>query len=346
MGFLNREHSNIDPFNAGEPVMPWDDPQTSQGEQENPIFTTESADASGDCGYHAPTKEQDGYEPVMHEAEHDQAFAAEPKRKRAGKSKSESKRVRTKRVVVTTSASTPGKGKVGPKKLILGLVIGAVALSVLLSAIGAAVDIVEDVVSDIFDSDSTSYSSSYSASSSATYDEEDEQELTKQAQAKLDAALEDTASMDARYRKVLNERLKISLGLTADEAGLDTDAFCTWMRERSTMEISSVFCYDEGTVYLGSSYPALYKLNDVFGDKAFKYLNKQGIDPYSSTGERKLTDEQKEHVNKLFLEGLEKLTQTTSGSARVEADKGGDAWEIDDDDFAEALDQLLGHYDD
>ena len=340
MGFLNREHSNIDPFNAGEPVMPWDDPQTSQGEQENPIFTTESAGASGDCGYHAPTKEQDGYEPVMHEAEHDQGFVAEPKQKRAGASTP----AKTKRVVVTTSVSKPSKG--GPKKLVLGLVIGAVALSVLLSVIGAAVDIVEDVISDITDSDSTSYTSSYSASSTAKYDDEDEQELTEQAQAKLDTALEDTASMDARYLKVLNERLKISLGLTADEAGLDTDAFCTWMRERTTMEISSVFCYDDGTVYLGSTYPALYKLNDVFGDKAFEYLNKQGIDPYSTTGKHELTDKQKEHVNELFLKGLDKLTQTTSGSARVEFDKEGDTWEIDNDDFAEALDELLGHYDD
>lgn len=340
MGFLNREHSNVDPFNAGEPVMPWDDPQTSQGEQENPIFTTESAGASGDRGYHAPTKEQDGYEPVMHEAEHDQGFVAEPKQKRAGASTP----AKTKRVVVTTSVSKPSKG--GPKKLILGLVIGAVALNVLLSVIGAAVDIVEDVILDITDSDSTSYTSSYSASSTAKYDDEDEQKLTEQAQAKLDTALEDTASMDARYLKVLNERLKISLGLTADEAGLDTDAFCTWMRERTTMEISSVFCYDDGTVYLGSTYPALYKLNDVFGDKAFEYLNKQGIDPYSTTGKHELTDKQKEHVNELFLKGLDKLTQTTSGSARVEFDKEGDTWEIDNDDFAEALDELLGHYDD
>lgn len=340
MGFLNREHSNVDPFNAGEPVMPWDDPQTSQGEQENPIFTTESAGASGDCGYHAPTKEQDGYEPVMHEAEHDQGFVAEPKQKRAGASTP----AKTKRVVVTTSVSKPSKG--GPKKLVLGLLIGAVALSVLLSVIGAAVDIVEDVISDITDSDSTSHTSSYSASSTAKYDDKDEQELTEQAQAKLDTALEDTASMDARYLKVLNERLKISLGLTADEAGLDTDAFCTWMRERTTMEISSVFCYDDGTVYLGSTYPALYKLNDVFGDKAFEYLNKLGIDPYSTTGKHELTDKQKEHVNELFLKGLDKLTQTTSGSARVEFDKEGDTWEIDNDDFAEALDELLGHYDD
>lgn len=340
MGFLNREHSNVDPFNAGEPIMPWDDPQTTQGEQENPIFTTGPSNGAAVCSYHAPTKQEDDYEPVTHEAEHDQIFAAQPKQKRTTKSRAS----KTRRVMVTTSSPNPAKG--GPKKIIIGIVVGAVALSMIASVIGIAAGIVEEVISDITDNDSTSYSSSYSPTSSAKYSDEDEQELTEQVQAKLDAALEDTASMDARYLKVLDDRLELSLGLNADELGLSTDEFCTWMREHSTMEISSVICYDDASIYLSSTYPALYKLNDVFGDKAYKYLSKQGIDTYSSTGKRQLTDKQKEHVNKLFLEGLNKLTQTTSGSAHLEADKEDAGWEIDDDDFNEALDQLLGYYED
>ncbi len=354
MGFLSREHSNIDPFNAGEPVMPWDDPQTSQGAQENPIFS-EGSRSSKDCSYHAPIKEQDAYEPVEHEAEHDSAlasafasaFSEDDEQVRTFETKTPTNKganKRTTRRVTITSSKGSATPKRGPGKIFARVIAGVIAISVVASVVGIVIETVEDVISDVA-SDSSDYSSKYYSSSSATYSEEDEQELTDLVQQKLDTALADTAGMDARYRKVLDERLKNSLGCAAEDLGLDTDAFCTWMRERSTMEISSVFCFDDASIYLSSTYPALYELNQTFGDKAYKYLSKQDIDTYAPIMPE-LSEKQKQHVNELFTAALAELDQTTTGSSSFEADKEGDAWEIDEDDFDEALDQLLGYYED
>ncbi len=355
MGFLSREHSNIDPFNAGEPVMPWDDPQAQQGEQENPIFN-ENSQGAKECGYHAPIKEQDAYEPVEHDPEHDGAPAGaltsalsandeqtHATEKKARGSEHTNKRASRRVTVATSKGSAASKRR--PPRLVVCIIAGLVAISVLINVAGIVAEIIDSVVFEINNA-SSSYSSSYSANSKATYSYEDEQELNDVVQKKLDSALADTAGMDARYLKVLNDRLEWNLEASAEELGLDTEAFCSWMRENTTMEISSVFCDEDASVYLKSEYPALYRLNEAFGDKAFAYLTKQGIDVYASDGGKQLTDKQKQHVNELFIAALDSLDETTYGSANFEAGKEGGTWEVDEDDFDEVLDQLLGYYED
>lgn len=306
MGFFGHERSNVDPFNAGDPVMPWDEPQAV----EDPGSAVDEPQPQGEKrGYQAPTKQQDDYEPQAREER-----APVENTRRAGKSPN-------------------------PKRLVIGIIVGVTALSLLVGFIGAAVSIVEDLVSDV--TGSASYlddsTDSYDAGPSVVIDEEAEQEIQELAQAKLDAALADTDGMNARYIKVLNQRIESSLGRNADELGLDTETFCTWMDERVSMEITGVYCYEDGTagIYIDSAYPALYRLNDSFTGQASSYLANQD--------DESLSDSQKARINKLFMRALGDIDDTTS-TVRLEATEVDGTWTIDDEDFNTVINQLLGDY--
>ncbi len=324
MGFLDRERSNIDPFNAGDPVMPWDEPQAI----ENSGATADVAPVEDEGGYRAPTKQQDDYEPQAHGE--DAAVAetvANVSRKKASSHEA------------APHTTAPAKRSPNPKRLIIGIIVGMTALSLLVGLIGAAVDFVEEVVSDVtsganpFD-DSTD---SYDSEPDVVIDEESEQEIHDLVQARLDGALADTAGMDARCIKVLNQCIESNLGYGAEELGIDTGAFSTWMQERVSVEISGVYCYEDDTasIYIDSSHPALYQLSDSFTGRVGDYLNGQDA--------AELTDSQKARINKLFTRTLDDLSDTGS-TVRLEAEKEDGTWTIDDDDFNTAVNQLLGDY--
>ena len=324
MGFLDRERSNIDPFNAGDPVMPWDEPQAI--EDIGPAANGTPVEDEG--GYRAPTKQQDDYEPQAREenAAATEVAAGNPRKKAPSRE-------------TAPHAAAPAKRSPNPKRLIIGIVVGMTALSLLVGFIGAAIDIVEDLVSDATSSanpfdDSTD---SYDAGPSVVIDEESEQEIHDLVQAKLDSALADTAGMNVRCIKVLNQCIESSLGYSAEELGLDTDAFSTWMQERISVEISGVYCYEDDTagIYIDSSHPAIYRLTDSFTGRVGDYLNGQSAD--------ELTDNQKARINKLFARTLDDLDDTGS-TVRLEAEKEDGTWQIDDDDFNTAVNQLLGDY--
>lgn len=325
MGFLDRERSNIDPFNAGDPVMPWDEPQAI--EDIGPA-AGEPQLQSDKRGYQAPTKQQDDYEPQAYEED---AVAAGNLRKKVPSHEAAPG--------ATAHTTAPTKRSPNPKRLIIGIVVGMTALSLLVGFIGAAIDIVEDLVSDATSSanpfdDSTD---SYDAGPSVVIDEESEQEIHDLVQAKLDSALADTAGMNVRCIKVLNQCIESSLGYSAEELGLDTDAFSTWMQERISVEISGVYCYEDDTasIYIDSSHPAIYRLTDSFTGRVGDYLNGQSAD--------ELTDNQKARINKLFARTLDDLDDTGS-TVRLEAEKEDGTWQVDDDDFNTAVNQLLGDY--
>lgn len=324
MGFLDRERSNIDPFNAGDPVMPWDEPQAT--EDIEPAANGTPVEDEG--GYRAPTKQQDDYEPQAREenAAATEVAAGNPRKKAPSRE-------------TAPHAAAPAKRSSNPKRLIIGIVVGMTALSLLVGFIGAAIDTVEDLVSDATSSanpfdDSTD---SYDAGPSVVIDEESEQEIHDLVQAKLDSALADTAGMNVRCIKVLNQCIESSLGYSAEELGLDTDAFSTWMQERISVEISGVYCYEDDTasIYIDSSHPAIYRLTDSFTGRVGDYLNGQSAD--------ELTDNQKERINKLFARTLDDLDDTGS-TVRLEAEKEDGTWQVDDDDFNTAVNQLLGDY--
>ena len=328
MGFLDRKRSNIDPFNAGDPVMPWDEPQAI--EDIGPAANGAPVEDEG--GYRAPTKHQDDYEP---QAREENAAASEVA---AGDSRKKAPSRET-APGATAHTTAPAKRSPNPKRLIIGIVVGMTALSLLVGFIGAAIDIVEDLVSDATSSanpfdDSTD---SYDAGPSVVIDEESEQEIHDLVQAKLDSALADTAGMNVRCIKVLNQCIESSLGYSAEELGLDTDAFSTWMQERISVEISGVYCYEDDTasIYIDSSHPAIYRLTDSFTGRVGDYLNGQSAD--------ELTDNQKARINKLFARTLDDLDDTGS-TVRLEAEKEDGTWQIDDDDFNTAVNQLLGDY--
>lgn len=383
MKFQHRDQSNIDPFNAGDPVMPWDDPRarhdsatdceltehsyqaptkakSTRGSSSSRKSSSKTSEKNGSSQQSAPASSPfmsalfgDGG-PVSESGTGSSASSDSAASSSSDSSASNGSSTPTfatsKKVTVsrTKRARRSSAGRLGkPRNRFKLLIIIVLAIIFVPSIIGMGIDLVGDVVSDFFEDDS-SYSSSYSSTSStSTYDEEGEQELTEILQAKLDEATADTEAMDARFIKVLDKRLESNLGYTSSEMGLDTATFCAWMRDRTTFELSGVYCYtDSANIYFDSKYPALYELDNAFGDKAYRYLSKQGIRTYYSDASKKpaLSDAQKSRLNTFFCKALDKTTKQTSGSASISVEPEDGTWDIDDEDFETALLNLLGSY--
>ncbi len=383
MKFQHRDQSNIDPFNAGDPVMPWDDPRgrhdsaadceltehsyqaptkakSTRGSSSSRKSSSKTSEKNGSSQQSAPASSPfmsalfgDGGS-VSESGSGSGASTDSTAGSGSGSNASAdgsaptfatSKKVTVSRTKRTRRNSAGRLGKSGNRFRLLIIIL--LAIIFVPSIIGMGIDLVGEVVSDIFEDDS-SYSSSYSSTSStSTYDEEGEQELTEILQAKLDDATADTEAMDARFIKVLDKHLESNLGYTSSEMGLDTATFCAWMRDRTTFELSGVYCYtDSANIYFDSEYPALYELDNTFGDKAYRYLTKQGIRAYYSDASKKpaLSDAQKSRLNTFFCKALDKTTKQTSSSASISVEPDDGTWEIDDEDFETALLNLLGSY--
>lgn len=383
MKFQHRDQSNVDPFNAGDPVMPWDDPRARHDSATDCELTehsyqaptkakssrnsSSSRKASGRMSGTSSSSQQNvpASSPFMSAlfgdggpiSESGTGSGASPdSAARSGSDSSASadtavptfttsKKVTVSRTKRTRRSSAGRLGK--PRSRFKLAIIILLAIIFIPSIVGIVNELIDDTLSDIFEDDS-SYSSSYSSTSStSTYDEEGERELTEILQAKLDEATADTEAMDARFIKVLDKRLESNLGYTSSEMGLDTAAFCTWMRDRTTFELSGVYCYtDSANIYFDSKYPALYELDNTFGDKAYRYLTRQGIRTYYSDASEKptLSDAQKSRLNTFFCKAMDKTTKQTSSSASISVEPDDGTWEIDDEDFEAALLNLLGSY--
>lgn len=362
-----RNHeSQIDPFNAGEPIMPWDDPSAMHDEE--CVFSDDALSATG--GYQAPAKRSSNYDaPSIDENPARSSSAAKPTAAsghaatdgpvveaeptpatgRASSGSSSGKR-HPKPPVSQRKSAARSRGAAAPaparkRKGRIGCIVAAfLVVCFLLPIVMGIGSCVSDVMEDIFD-DSSSYDYEYSYSSDFDYVAAENacQALLEDRVAAVD---ENDTALVTLLSTDFSTRLKTYLGYTAEELGLDADAYARWLISGFSSDEISAYCYSDGTgtgYITGTAYEE-YSLVSDFYDVLYDYLDEEDLNGnYEDNGQGDpLTDEQKAHVAELLAQVQAGAETTTVYSGSIDLSSSGNVWSVDEDSFVQELAYALG----
>lgn len=268
---MNRRYQQVDPFNAGDPVMPWDE----LGDEFVPLDSggdwTAPHDTSGSAGAQAPSG-TDGYPTASYPTTDDEARPAsqaggspagtkgrtrKPRTSRARTSAAKAPKPRatqgtaptreTMRAQAAQSASAT-KSAGGTRRNVFGRVVGFIALAMLLISM---LDAISGCVAVIFDSAGDSESPSSSRSSFGSSDDkgpdfnainnqlrgQQEQDFTtrlKAIKAGDDAAVK-------RGAQLLDKQFGVYAGgRTLADVGVNSEDLARWMLASMTYDESDI----------------------------------------------------------------------------------------------------------
>lgn len=357
MALFNRRGNDTDPFNAGEPIMPWDDP-TSTHDIDECVFGGEA--------YRPPAKPTDDYAPSAKRPNRSEQTATEDNRDRTKKAKKTGRKniVRQNKTSAKATAShtTDSMAEnlqqidhIGHKvhrgrRALIAIAAFIVAINLIGGFLASCTSLIVSIASDALDDVDTHVSRTYSNDQDDDYgdmvDDTNRESQSKNAvEDYANELLSDTEELDAAYSERLNERLKFDLGYTADELGINAQDYCEWARERTQFAIGNAYTYEKATfVYFDTEYPYLSELSEAFCDDAESYLDEEGLDgSYADDNHGDpLNDRQKEHMQKLFSEALSKMDETFGGSGCILLTEKDGEWVFDDDAFRQELYRTIG----
>lgn len=360
------DESQVDPFNAGEPELPADEPERLD---EPP----ETSDARPDYAPHAdpggsPHKSDDNYQaPTTRERAYDAPSTDEPRRSRRTRAE-KAHPTRTTRPARSASLTSEDAHPLGPEwqraadearrraGRARGRRLGCmVALIVALSLFGSIGGLVASYVpsarraiSDGIDTVLEGDPSEDPAPDDGPAWSGDEQDLAaeKALEERLDVLLANPSSgeLHDRVASHLSGWLLQREGYTAEELGIDVNACATWLVSSASYEISSVYTYDDGT---GSAY------FDMTALPAHDLLSTSEITPYlldhnlyyigSEDEPGTLTDAQRAEVAALWDEAAEGVEPRDS-FLHVELTLEDGAWIVDEASLWSALESGFGIY--
>lgn len=365
--FWNREEQ-VDPFNAGEPVLPWDDPSTAhETEGENCAF-------SDDEPYDGPTKERDHYDAPSsrNAAKASKRSKAKSGRKRKASGSAPVDNLQelfgevldtmTEGESSTDAGSSPYEvemptaksraaaraekaGKTGKKKKSVALttikwIFFAIILTNLIPVFIGVVDI---LIEDIFGPDIESeYSYDGPEEPDFSDDAAEEQACRDTLGAAFNQALMSEGLAHPMLVQSLNESLLSSIGYTPEELGIDPNTYASWFLSNMTFNVSSVYVYDDGTAsaYFDAWGPKDYLVQSEAYDSIWDYLYDEGL--LNSDEMVSLTPEQQAAVQEIFDQVLNVSVTDNDSFLSVELEKVDGTWTIDEEEFAEELAQALG----
>lgn len=161
------------------------------------------------------------------------------------------------------------------------------------------------------------------------------------------ARLNEVSSADGPERErivaFLNTYFSDSLGYTAEELGIDADAFAVWALQNFSYEIESCYVHtdeDTAAVYFNVWCPSASTIAYTADEDIFDRLY-QEIDFFAEVPEP-LTDAQKDQVRALFAEALDDSWQDDPGFSCIDFVFEDGEWKADEDSFAGEMDLVLG----
>lgn len=161
------------------------------------------------------------------------------------------------------------------------------------------------------------------------------------------ARLNEVSSADGPERErivaFLNTYFSDSLGYTAEELGIDADAFAVWALQNFSYEIESCYVHtdeDTAAVYFNVWCPSASTIAYTADEDIFDRLY-QEIDFFAEVPEP-LTDSQKDQVRALFAEALDDSWQDDPGFSCIDFVFEDGEWKADEDSFAGEMDLVLG----
>ena len=325
---------DIDPFNAGDPIMPLDDVVPTRDERVGPASRAERPEEAK-----AQNPQVVPATATKVRAEAKTAFKAKSK-KRATDGRHVSHRAEPEPESVSDDDSGTEK-TTGHRWGINGYDIVAVCGSAALaSLIGANVPLIEATA----ESDGGTKKDD---AAKARDDAKDEDEaVSKAARARLDNLFDDPTTSDL-IKQGLDRQLMTNFGYTANELGIDATAYEKWFLGTIDCRLNCAQAYGDGTGFAAFDVtsPDIYRIFNDFYTKTSDYvLSNRLYGTYGPDGVAvALTDEQKAQMSAYFNEALSKAAVRDDGYLSAWLSKGNDGtWMVDDTSLRETLTYLVG----
>lgn len=308
----SRSHDDqqVDPFNAGEPILPWDDPEA---------LHDDGCDLSESGAYAAEEKPQDDYR------------ASEQTKPRH-------------RYEATQTGEAVKSTQHGRRKGLRSCILVIVAIAAITQAFSGMSSCVASIFLDELDTDSSD-DYSYDSSSSDEQVAEDEQAATDAVTSRLDELANDPSAIDLAKRG-LDDKLKSYVGYSAEQLGIDSQAYADWFFSNVSYQVESAYVYDDtGSVTLTIGSPLTYRIASDFYDRASDYLLENELFGSFANGTDVAppTEDQQNHLRAYFADTLANVEIQSDGYMNVSVSKQADGtWTLDEQDYQSEIDYLLG----
>lgn len=328
---MKRRDSQIDPFNAGEPELPWEMPDADGSHDDSECELP-------DRGYVSPVKAPDGYDAPDTDAPESSDAAPKPARARRPR-----RQEPTSRRQPAAAASPKRRRGCGCLTLILIVVAINVLLPVLAFIPQCTGVMLEDDAMEITWDATDSYEDEERAA--------DEDEIETLAEETLDAVVAPDSPARSLIASNFEEDFRQNLGYSVQDLGVDTDDYVEWALTDFDYDITDVFAFDSseswgdayGSVYFDATTVDVFAFNDSFYNAAHGFLaqnNLAGIDVVAPN------DAQRAAFQALFSEQLDafRTSTTTSETANLEFDSTSDGWVLADGAYDGAMQYLFKLY--
>lgn len=285
MARRKQHDAQVDPFTAGEPTLPWDEPGVFDGLFDNIEPEVCTLDGSP---YDGPTKTRDDYEAPSADdtADHSQREQS-PSPSEARKRK---RQMQTERTAARRAAKAAPKDKRGPSPL--GKTVRAIAIFVVLANVlpalfysigGLFSDLTSETNSpELIEPEAPSYDG-HDPSPGIDMDslDDDERTCVQICEAYLQAIASEQSPERTAVIDGLNQSMMETTGYTCEELGIDANAHADWALSNFSYRIDSCYAHtDEGTasLYLYTWGPDLLDMRATLRQSVYSYMSELDTD--------------------------------------------------------------------
>lgn len=306
-----KEHdAQVDPFTAGEPTLPWDEPGVFDGLFDGIEPETCILDGSP---YDGPTKTRDDYEaPSADDTADDSRREQSPSPSEARERK---RQMQAERIAARRAAKAAPKDKRGPSPL--GKTVRAIAIFVVLANVlpalfysigGLFSDLTSETNSpELIEPEVPSYDG-HDPSPGIDMDslDDDERTCVQICEAYLQAIASEQSPERTAVIDGLNQSMMETTGYTCEELGIDANAYADWALSNFSYRIDSCYAHtDEGTasLYLYTWGPDLLDMRATLRQSVYSYMSE--LDTDEAGAKRPLAENEQAHIRGLLAEAIE-----------------------------------------
>lgn len=331
---MSRHDSHIDPFNAGEPELPWETPD------EVPADQLDTGPQSVD-GYQSPVKQPDAYD-APDKSESSAKTRTRPAKRRPQKP-------------WTNQSPRPEEPRSPRKKRGCGcgtVILIFLIIDLVFFGIGSIPMCTSGALSELMGDDApVAWDSEFLSTDAADPDDPTDDEVAVEEQAR--ALLETIAAPDSRARTLIMEdfaqMFQQTLGYTPYDFGIDPGSYADWALTDFSYTITDVYAFDDsgdeadGSVFFDATTRDARGFTDEFYMRVFDYLQEQGLTDSTVVMPN---DQQRAEVQRLFNETLASHEQgrTETEVAMLEFTREGDTWQVTDESYTDTARYLFYLY--
>lgn len=328
---MAKRDSNIDPFNAGEPVSPWQDPESETRDDEGQ--EAYGAPHHGDSTPKPPIGQMTGF------ASNNANGPKEPRTRRRSADSLKREMARQARAQRTRN-KTPGSIARRIFKLILGILILFLLLSTGSSIASCAASLFTP------------------SAPNEPYDipafEEDEDSPEAQCLLLANTRMEhlllagtpEHAAVADRIAAAFTQRIENDFDLTPDELGVNPAIVAEWVIGSLIYKGVDTHAFPEAddpyaSVYFDVEACSMMTMYYEFQSDLYDYLSEQGLYLLDIKQGKELADAQKTDIADILQAAMAE-TGSRESSMRVRLTLQDDTWKIDEADFERCCDYIFG----